>query len=224
VTYPKFVRGFKGYALILRILLDNPMTLPELTKTLDTDPSGLRTMFAQFRARRLVHVHSWVKDAQGRTFVARWAPFDGPDAPIPNTKRGKPGRERPTPSKRNRTELTAFCTMLDCLQEPCTYHMLVEQTGVTYGVINRCIRFMRELRLVHIGAWDRTLARAPTAMFKLGDKRNADRPKPETREQSIQKWNEIKRVKRESARMMKALAGQMKRLPTAGSYGFRDVQ
>lgn len=219
MTYPKFKRGVRGYALMLRVLMDRPQTTKELEATLGMGNAPLRLLMSQMRSRKLVHVCEWVRNESGRAWYMRWAVGDHPDASRPLNRLGQQS-PAPRPAKsRARPELVAFSIMLDCLREGASITTISEQTGTYRDTVSQHIKFMQSLKLLHVAGWDRGEGINPFPLYMWGNAPNVPRPKAKTKkEYDSQAW-ERKKQRNATVRMLKAISGQLpRRVGNAGSF------
>lgn len=197
---PKFNRGMRGYATVLRALMDEPCTSRALSERISLRWATTMQVLQLMRHRKLVHISGWVQDCVSGPQSAVWSAGNGIDAPRP------PGVYARTRRFEPRTEMRAFVNVMEALKEPITAKQLAEDSGVGYDAICPLIAHMRKLHLIYIAAWDQTLSVQPVAMFKLGHKRQADRPQPRGDSMRNHQRAETLRLRAEAIEMIRMTA------------------
>ncbi len=177
-----FQRGMRGYATILRLLMDEPCTAARVGERIGNAGSMPRALLRAMHDHRLIHVWHWQADATGN-LAAVWRAGNGVDAPPPAGK--KPKRR----ALSVRIEMVAFAKVMQVLVEPTTARELNEEVGLYENTTYQLLIHMRSLRLVRIAEWDIT-GPIPVARYQHGHKRDAVRPSPPPRRERWARENE----------------------------------
>lgn len=193
-----FKRGMRGYAIILGALRDQPMTAPELSEKLGMYGNTPRIIVRQLHHRGLIHIAGWKITSVRAHAIPVYAQGCGSDAPLPDRSTGLPRSRRDYGAPTPRTEMIAFATIMEALAEPHTAKSLCELSGLYHRTVYVLIGILRKLRLVHIAGWDQTIALAPVALYQLGDKRDANRPRPKSKT-DVWRTHDIRRRERAKA-------------------------
>jgi len=199
--------GHRGFASILRLVLDKPMDHAEVASEIGFGVEYVRNLMRGMHALGLVHAGSWRRNARG---FARpvYAFGDKPDAPAPAANNGvnHPGVTRP---KRIYSEVVAFATIVRALQEPVSAHGVIAASGVNEATAYRLLVHMHGLRLIHVSEWERRIGigGTPQKLYLLApDKPDAPRPAREDHRAAVRRYGKKRRARNRQIRMLHALA------------------
>jgi hypothetical protein len=198
---------FKGYASILRLVLDKPRDHMEIAAKVACGSDYVRYLMRCMWALRLVHVKAWLPSSYG---FARPVYSFGPgeDAAGPSAANGAPhpGVQRP---KRLQLELVAFAHFARALEDACSVEAAQEAAGLDQGTAYRLMNHMHALRLVHIADWERRsgIGGTPTRLFRLAPN-HADKPRPprELNRTTVSRYIKKRKARDQQLRMLHALA------------------
>lgn len=201
-------RGFPYYARIAGFLLsEGPKTSREVAEWGGGWPSSTSAIMAQLWARKTIHIHHWIKDSNGNSNTAVWAWGNQPDAPIPLTVRGKPGRLPKFKERATCPEISAFVNFMAAIEEPCSYAMITEEVGIERRTSKRGLDILRGMGVARIADWDTTADRNPAAMFQLGHGPDKSKPRAQRQKKSYYKKKNQKTTDRDRMmRIIRALA------------------
>lgn len=189
-----FKRGMHGYASLLRSIILEPATTSELSTRFETCRASISLVMRRLHAQDIVHVQGWVEgDAAYKMPAERWAYGEGLDMPPPALKSGGV-RQRIVSARRvpMKVEAYTFGLIVKALEEGHSIRSLCELLGLHRRGTDHLTAHMKSIRLVHISGWDASGAGCPGAIYRIGDKRNVPRPKP----QSLSEYNRRYRQKR----------------------------
>jgi len=201
----KFV--YRGYASILRLVLDKPMDHTEVAAEIGFGVEYVRNLMRGMHALGLIHAESWRRNARG---FARpvYAFGDKPDAPAPTADNGvsHPGVTRP---KCIYSEVVAFAAIVRSLREPVSAHGVIAASGVNQATAYKLLAHMNGLRLIHIVEWERRIGigGTPQKLYLLApDKPDAPRPAREDHRAAVRRYGRKRRARNKQIRMLHALA------------------
>lgn len=171
--------GWSGYVQILAQLQRTPLTAQQIEDQLGISKNNGAKVARAMHSARLTHIASWQTTGSDR---AHWRPVwgfgAGPDAQ-------RPGEGKRTWSRANNiaANLLALASVLRALAEPISIEDLAIATGCGIGSVRMMLKQARTLGLVHVAYWSPVGQRggAPTAMWCLGQRHDAPRPKPKSR-------------------------------------------
>jgi hypothetical protein len=193
-----------GYAQILRMVVDGPVSWLEVTAKL-----GLARTTSQRVLRGFVH--------QGLAHTSHWLwPAKHGGSPRPYYTFG-PGvcavRPRHVEGRQARTaaELLAFCDLVKALQYAAwTKGPLAHHLGQAERTVGQIVNAMHELRLLHIDDYRTRRTGAGAPMFTWGpDEEDAKKPKPMTAKQLHKRATKRRTARRRHLRMIQATASQL---------------
>ena len=205
---PLTIRGWAGYATVLRELQRRPSTTLEIAQHLGCCYHGLGIILGRMCDLGLVHEREWVAGASKKSpKSALWACGDGERAPKPST--GKLAVREPK-QYRHRPELISFASIIRSLRtDNLTSAELAEVTGCTVGPIGRLMRHGQAIGLFRVAAWvpRETGNGKPSMCWGLGSGKSAPRPATLSRQEIDTRHWARRKAKAEQMVLIKALAG-----------------
>jgi hypothetical protein len=172
------------YARILAHLAEGAATAREVSMALGTDILGTVRALRIMRKYELLHVVNWRREVAYGIPNEVWGPGPGRDAPPPLTQKGKVSKKLPNYSTEPiSVEVSTFALVVRLMRETCTYHELVEKTGLANSALSPLVAQMRSLKLLHTCEWIRNPHGTPTPILRWGARfstteRNAPKPQP----------------------------------------------
>lgn len=145
MTYPKFIRGMRGYATILKFIADADRKVSEMRDVLGIKHSeGLRMILKAMRDAGLVHIKQVIhKPTGGKEHVWAFGPGENAD----DTK---------DDNLRKSVELICFLEAIQALSEPQCVMDLQRIIGATYGTTRIFVARLRDLGLIYVDSWQAT--------------------------------------------------------------------
>ena len=128
---PRVRIGMAGYALILAVLRDHPCTCLQLQERTGFGKTAINRLLPGFYMLRMIHIQGWAMETN-RATQPIYRAGHAPDAPLPLLRpNGKPvsGFRAPTATSPG-SELIAFKSIMDALEEPVTCNEIAEESGV----------------------------------------------------------------------------------------------
>ncbi len=188
-----------GYAQVLRLFVDGPVTWREVSARCGTNRATSQNLCHGLRKQRLIYIERWDKIKGERRF--QWTPVyaygDKEDAPCPVPHRPS---ARPTPF-----ELLAFCDLVRALQFD-SWHSkgLAEHLGYCARTVRSTVRALHALRLVHIDDYmRRPRAGAGYPLFTWGpDQEDAKKPAPKSAKVVWTQNNRVQSAKRQQINLL----------------------
>lgn len=207
-----FSRGYKGFCVILRALMDEPQTVTELSQKIGVGTEPLRKIIRHFHFFKMIHVQSWVsKGHVGLMQAAVWSGRPGIDAPKPMTPSGRFATnakyDRPTIA----TTALAFIHFWQAMDgDMLTIDELRDVSGICRGTLHQILPFMLELKLIYVAGWEKQMRGGdPLRMYMQGDRLNVSRPKPESRVVNSRKYQQKLRTRERQQRLIQRQCAPM---------------
>lgn len=174
------IRGYRAYATLMRTVMDGNVSTDTLAEKQGLAHSSVYEIMRRLHRQRVVHIGGWDRyPKRGCGWHELWSLGEGADAPRPvRTSDGRPSLRKRVARPPFRSQIFTFGLLMLALADGHTPHSLVEITGLDRRWINVLLRFMKDIHLIHIGEWYRNPFGSPSPVLKLGDKRNASKPKP----------------------------------------------
>ena len=176
-------RGMPLYARICAHLAADVATSRELADALEVGLMGMVKVMRIMRRYRLVYVADWRSEVAYGIPNEVWVMGSRPDAPPPLTQKGYISKKLPNYSLAPiSVEAGTFARAVVLLREECTYHDIMEATGLHHSTLGPFIKQLRSLSLIHTCAWIRNQHGTPTPILSWGERYssahvNAPRPK-----------------------------------------------
>lgn len=173
--------GYGVYIEILKMIATTSANAHEIEKETGWTRRPILRFLRIIVRMELAHVESWTRPPGSRCRVERFLLGPGVNAPRPPVRGGKNGREH-MQDKTFRSQGLAIGNLLRALSEGATRAELVECSGISVRSMGKLIPQMTDYpRLAHIVDWKRRQGWGgpPDPIYLLGNKRHADRPKPE---------------------------------------------
>ena len=168
-------KGLHLYASIYALLLREPCTSDEIADSTGTTRREMPRTMRILRDRGVVHIQSWREGGFREQSREVWAAGGKPDARRPTTQKGVPSKR--AARQRFRIEAFMFGLTLKALEDGADVSTIVELMGMHRHTAESLVRRMRTLRLIHVSEWIKPEFGGVLAVWKLGNKRNASRPK-----------------------------------------------
>lgn len=203
MTTPQFKRGMHGYATLLRAIIVQPQTTDELAQTHGVRRASVANLMRRLHRQELVHISAWTQPRDHAHQQPIWSFGPGADAPVPPNCDGK-RRVRvpvyaPAPMK---VEAFTFGLIVAALVDGHTISSLCELLGLHRRGADILIGHMRAIRLVHISEWHKVGQGMPVAVYRIGDRRDRERPRPMS-DSEINRGYRIRRAERDRYSQMR---------------------
>ena len=191
-------RGWRLYARITRLLLDEPSTLSEIVAATGVIRSHMSLLLRRMHTLDLVHVQTW---RPTHAFpVPVWAFGAGEDAPKPPSA----VLVDDTATLQPNTELIAYKGMLrELTRGQSTAAAIAEYCGTHPRRTAEFLQHMHELRLVRVADWDRADSGWLSPAYVLSPRGGSDAKRP-VRSENTQRYREY-RAKRKARQQQEAL-------------------
>jgi len=156
----KPTRGGFYAAFILRVLHEESLTTDEIAQQYGLHPDSVTTTAGELAARGLIHCDGR-REREGMGPRHRtWSPGAG-NGSLMSTRRV-------------RIEVMTFARIYEALQEPLTPYDLMDEVGLHQNYAYKMLRWLMELRLIHIADYRMTCRQIP--MYQWGFKKSNKQP------------------------------------------------
>jgi hypothetical protein len=208
---PKSPIGKRGYARILRRLVDQPSTVQQVMDACVIGRTAAYRILPSMCVLGLAHVSGWLS-VKDKPYQPIYSAGDGAEAPMPDARpNGRPvAHPKPAPRRQPPAELIAFADVVRALDAPHSAIELAEATGQNITSIRRLLDHMRGLGLVRIASWERRLVVGgppiPSYEFAI-DGQDAPRLKRIPKTQRNAQYRITRAARRHQMRFMHAVTG-----------------
>lgn len=197
--------GLIGYASILRDLQLKPMTAATLSEKHGLTMNRAYKVLRSLRAVQLARVERWETHPNSpERFTAVWTFGGQADAPNPSPSFAGFGEAS---KNLGSTVITLSYLLRELVRSTCKSR-LVEITGTDAQLIARFLAHGQEIGLCHIARWEFKRG-GLTAMWRLGNRPDAVRPPPKSREVISRESTARRKVRRQQQATFRALAHQL---------------
>jgi len=191
--------GIARALVIIRTLIDHPMTTTEASQAWGIHLPQLRLTLQAMHRLGLLRISGWKQ--HGRSIdLPVWSGDEGDDVPRPLTRGGTPSAHPGALAPRHKlgVDLVSLGTMVRLLRErPATVAELAEEAGVQLAGLYATVNHMRDLGLIHVASWERSDSNRPVASYSWG-LHKPDARRPSVRERNIRRCREFRERKREA--------------------------
>lgn len=197
--------SWKGYADILAMLRTQPRSAPSIAAAINHNKSNMRLILRRMNALKLVHVSGWTPKAWHTVPSPIYAEGDGYNVPAPLTNHGEVSRHQAASHIRvpAGSNLVAFAEMVKAMKDaPIHRADLARVSGTNHDALCRLIRYMHDIRLIHVADWERGTSGIPKQLMAWGDFKD----KPRLHRLVRPKTGEAQKRRRQ-LRVLQALAG-----------------
>lgn len=182
-----FRHGMLGYATILAVLKCKPRTALGVGAAMSIREKSPRLILRQLHRLGLVHITGWRRAANKGPHSPVWSVGAGADVAPPVTFDGLTSTNKLKGAPPLGVEAITFAQVIRELGEPVSAQSLRHSVGITEKTVYRLIAHMRNLKLIYIASWDSTVAVVPVPLYTLGARHDAERPKPQSREEVLRR-------------------------------------
>lgn len=207
-------QGWRLYARVARLLIDQPRTMGQVQEATGMFRSAPRLVLWRMHSAGLIHIQSWTVVGIRKAWTPIFAWGSGADAPRPPSANAGSGNK-----KHPRPLLIAFKAMLTELQRaPCTTRELADYCGTNWTVTTRFVRYLHELRLIRVAEWQRPGVAggslAPAYVFAVDGRDRERPPKVSAHERAKRGW-QLRRAKQRHLELLRATAPNASRFNLA---------
>lgn len=200
---------FTFYADVLVAIAKKKQTAIELAEASGYCRVHIRQLLRRMRDLGLIHIDHWKPQSVRNVMSPVWAFGKGVDAPLPLTKSGRVTQRDPEAAGRlqPRIELVTFANLVKAMVEPQTCLSLANVAGTDRNWTYRVLNHMHAIKLVHIAEWEtRSRGGQPSAMFQIGSKADAPRPRPMGAKEASRRRSQQRQQRKQMLRIVHALA------------------
>lgn len=182
--------GIMGYLFALREIQKSPLSNYELASVMSLCRKNAGLLARRLRSVGLIHIGGWADGSipqSAKVPIYHYGP--GEDMPYPT---GRVIASKATNSINS--SAIAASVFLKILEHPISKADIAELTGFNHRQSLRVVNYAHEIGLVRIADWMPSFGPGvPTAMYALGDKPDASRPKKmgRQRRQKIQRVRSV---------------------------------
>lgn len=197
--------GLAQLADILSIITAEPMTAKQVSDVHPCSLPRLRGLLRMMSEMCIAHVCGWQAGQKGPA-AAIYAGGDGQDAPLPDGYIGSFSR-RSIKRIRPNALMILFCSIVRAFREGGTATEIAAMSGAHIRKVTDLAKYMWQIGLIYIEAWDRAVDGPHVRVWKLGRKRDAKRPRPVTQAERNAKRIAGQKAKQEQTAVLAALRG-----------------
>lgn len=194
-------RATRGIGAYFKIIAALPATTSDAALAADLKRDNALDIMRRMHVHGLIRVLNWHDPIAGGNLCEVWGLGPGADCPLPRGRSLRPRTRRPF-----RSGVYQFVQLWRALEDGMTVRSLNELLGLHKVAIYEWLAQAKNLKLVHIGGWERQASGPAIRIYKLGDKRDADYPKPAGKsEVNRRHWaKRVARLKQEAMISMSA--------------------
>jgi len=209
----RLIRGIRGYASILRVLMTSNATTAQLSAVMSFGGSEKTNRIAINRLLRrlapdVVHIAGWAREI-GCPPCEIWAFGPGENAPAPPRLDGSKRTRINAAPRRHRIETMTFASIIIALRDGHSVIDLAELSGSALTALYPFMRHAHSIGLVHIAEWHRQACSNPRPVFVLGAGRDAPRPKPLPKIVTDRRYNAARKSRRVATSICRMMASPL---------------